>query len=394
MKKGFMLSLFIVIIFIIAGCQKDRLVDNHIIYAHSNEVVELEANKGYKTYHWTQTEGKQVLINDFDSRIATFIAPNVNIQEKLKFQITAVTFDGASVSDTVEVIVDPAKNTSSVFKDIKKLILKVSKNRLNVDTNTTFSLKAFYKDGSEKYVSPKSIKWSVVPKGAVEIKGNLLIAKQDGNVSITAIAGNTASNTVKLNIYWKVDGHLLPPEPDPKINNATLLGVDVNHNGVRDDVERWIYKKYSKYYPCRIKVVKVVAPDGKVFDSDEKICSKIPVPYHPAIRAAVMDVARAAQIIIKDPKKAKETVEIYRKAYYCAWSVSNLKDKSGRKLSQDEIVGKEFEYKQFNTAQRARAYAKFNYYLSGGMFWSPSDKYVLKNWCSTKIKELIQGLQK
>ncbi len=37
-----------------------------------------------------------------------------------------------------------------------------------------------------------------------------------------------------------IHGHRLPPEPDPKVNNATLLGVDVNHNGVRDDVERWI----------------------------------------------------------------------------------------------------------------------------------------------------------
>ena len=42
-----------------------------------------------------------------------------------------------------------------------------------------------------------------------------------------------------------INGHTLPPEPDPKINNATLLGVDSNDNGVRDDVEIWIYKKYQ-----------------------------------------------------------------------------------------------------------------------------------------------------
>lgn len=41
-----------------------------------------------------------------------------------------------------------------------------------------------------------------------------------------------------------INGHILPPEPYPKANNATLLGIDSNNNGVRDDVERWIYKTY------------------------------------------------------------------------------------------------------------------------------------------------------
>jgi len=42
-----------------------------------------------------------------------------------------------------------------------------------------------------------------------------------------------------------INGYTLPPEPDPKINNATLLGVDSNHNGIRDDVERWIVKTFE-----------------------------------------------------------------------------------------------------------------------------------------------------
>jgi cbb3-type cytochrome oxidase subunit 3 len=33
----------------------------------------------------------------------------------------------------------------------------------------------------------------------------------------------------------------LPPAPDKAINDATVAGVDSNHNGIRDDVERAIY---------------------------------------------------------------------------------------------------------------------------------------------------------
>lgn len=41
-----------------------------------------------------------------------------------------------------------------------------------------------------------------------------------------------------------VDGKHLPPPPDPNQVNATVAGVDVNGNGIRDDVELAIFDKY------------------------------------------------------------------------------------------------------------------------------------------------------
>jgi len=49
-------------------------------------------------------------------------------------------------------------------------------------------------------------------------------------------------------------GHRLPPEPDTVVNNSTLLGIDVNNNGVRDDVERWIYETYKDKHPIHIDI--------------------------------------------------------------------------------------------------------------------------------------------
>ena len=40
-----------------------------------------------------------------------------------------------------------------------------------------------------------------------------------------------------------INGITVPPEPSPTLNNTTLIGVDSNSNGVRDDVERLIAKK-------------------------------------------------------------------------------------------------------------------------------------------------------
>jgi len=38
---------------------------------------------------------------------------------------------------------------------------------------------------------------------------------------------------------------LVPPDPG-KANNDTLLGIDSNRNGLRDDIERWIAETYPK----------------------------------------------------------------------------------------------------------------------------------------------------
>lgn len=51
-------------------------------------------------------------------------------------------------------------------------------------------------------------------------------------------AGNSfASEDYKIN---------LPPEPDSILNATTLYGIDSNQNGVRDDIEIYIYKNVTQ----------------------------------------------------------------------------------------------------------------------------------------------------
>jgi len=42
-----------------------------------------------------------------------------------------------------------------------------------------------------------------------------------------------------------VDGSNLPPAPDPQLADATVEGVDANENGIRDDVELEIFKRFK-----------------------------------------------------------------------------------------------------------------------------------------------------
>ena len=66
-------------------------------------------------------------------------------------------------------------------------------------------------------------------------------SNDEGTKTIQAVSGSTAvpgtwtGRAPKMEV---INGITVPPEPAPAINNATLAGVDVNKNGVRDDVER------------------------------------------------------------------------------------------------------------------------------------------------------------
>jgi hypothetical protein len=164
---------------------------------------------------------------------------------------------------------------------------------------------------------------------------------------------------------------------------------------VRDDVERWIYETYKEYVPCHqeLDYNNTATINGKVIPSAVQVCEDHPVPYHPVVREVEMETARQAQIIIQKPENAGETVKGFTAAFACAMDVSRLKDKNGREISEKDLSGKDFDAIQFNTVQRARAYGEFNFHLSGGVYESPSTDYVLKNWCSPKIREMIKDLK-
>lgn len=60
---------------------------------------------------------------------------------------------------------------------------------------------------------------------------------------LTSCGGGKESSTTATPILIQteiINGQTVPLAPDPAINNSTLVGVDSNKNGVRDDVERLI----------------------------------------------------------------------------------------------------------------------------------------------------------
>jgi len=224
---------------------------------------------------------------------------------------------------------------------LNTLRLSAEKIVFNKDTNTTLELTAGYQGESTEDMTDKA-QWIITPKGAVQVNGHTLTALKDGNVTVKATVGSVTSNSVKLHITWVVNRHVLPPEPDPTINNSTLLGIDSNNNGVRDDVERWIYEEYKDKHPIYIDIA--------------------------------MQAARGYRLVLeKQPKTKEEAMSIMKQvdssAYCELYYRFNAKYFHEPLLVHDNIDTRFFRHKiYFNTKQRLDVYIKYDTLFSGDSY--------------------------
>ena len=167
------------------------------------------------------------------------------------------------------------------------------------------------------------------------------MAKQTNLISDSNI---TASKMPEI-----VNGHTLPPEPDKALNNSTLLGIDVNNNGVRDDVERWIYITYKDKHPIYIDIA--------------------------------MQAVRGYKLVLETPEKAREIRENVDSALFCAWYYQHEAAEFNDPVLVHENIDGAVRSKYFNIKTRKDIYWQYDKALSGGVYDSPwADE--MKAFCS------------
>jgi len=205
-----------------------------------------------------------------------------------------------------------------------------------------------YDTGAEKDITAQ-VQWSITDSQIVTVDANATLkALKEGTTTVTARM-ESVDVSAEITVYKEINGHRLPPEPDKATNDATLPGVDMNGNGVRDDVERWIYERFSKD------------------------------PDYPKTKVSIaMQYAKAYQYIIThNPSQSYEN-KTYEKADYamdCAgyWHGKLIKKNNLHGVEITKIIlstnifDNEFKSKMFNTRERTKAYWKFNGSLSGHM---------------------------
>jgi len=247
----------------------------------------------------------------------------------------------------IEVSFNVPIDASSVQKNNIKLVHLSSKTNDHIDGSIS------YDKYDNKVVFVPS---ALLPVGTYEVEIKSL--KADKAYKSAQI------KEIKYRFYVPevINGHQLPPEPDPAVNNSTLLGIDVNENGVRDDVERLIILEESKH------------------------------PHFPKTHTAMsLQYAWAWQKIMLDPiLKNRKYLEYHTscKHYFINKHTSNMSFRDYRKWSKQymkTVLGVKLEDKIFNTKERIQQRFKFNEACSGNIFDLPPAKLSA---CQVNIDEL------
>lgn len=208
-----------------------------------------------------------------------------------------------------------------------------------------------YDTGVEKNITAQ-VQWSTADSQTVTVDTNATLqALKEGATTITAKQGNVESSTEVI-VYWEVNGHRLPPEPDKALNDSTLLGIDSNDNGVRDDVERKVYATYKKAIE----------------------------------RAVIMQAFRAKQEMLADPdmvKNAREWKNKITKYFYCSDYLNSYKNQDMiKKTDASKIIDW-----QFNTEERVKKYYQYDQALSGGVY---SIKEGVLQDCDFDVEKVLE----
>ncbi len=154
----------------------------------------------------------------------------------------------------------------------------------------------------------------------------------------------------------KIQTNIEQKDTQKNVNNSTLLGVDVNDNGVRDDVERYIVNKYKDHH-------KIVTEIG-------------------------FQQAKAFQKILDNPLNAQEN----RKELGAATACNSYFEEGSYAFNDSILINNYINLAdiQINTKPRVRAYLKYNRQLSGGVYrLTPLSES--KNKCDFDVDTLLGG---
>tara|TARA_Y100001960_G_scaffold319101_1_gene389944 strand:- start:101 stop:640 length:540 start_codon:yes stop_codon:yes gene_type:complete len=137
--------------------------------------------------------------------------------------------------------------------------------------------------------------------------------------SIIASAEDAQKILTKQEIENKFN---LPPEPDEKLNNATILGIDSNNNSIRDDLER----KIAFAYPTNEYARKLFTRQAKIWT--DMVNNQDDIPKLKSLVRETWIMLECTDEFDNTPEMETFYDEIYRNIYERAKLYNELKRKA------------------------------------------------------------------
>ena len=145
---------------------------------------------------------------------------------------------------TVEAVFNEALNPVSTLHSITLKLLSGKKKKWSIFGFGIFRNKNKIIKGYITYEQNKKTLY-FIPKKPLEV-GFYEVSFKHLMKMIPGISMHIKPIVYRFYVPEVINGFKLPPKPNEAKNNATLLGIDFNHNGIRDDVERLIITEEAK----------------------------------------------------------------------------------------------------------------------------------------------------
>ncbi len=184
--------------------------------------------------------------------------------------------------------------------------------------------------------------------------------------------GNSTSNLAPGGEV--INGYTLPPEPDPVINNATLLGVDSNDNGVRDDVERYVIERFAEEEFPKTRTALAIQYAWAMQKTIESPTRDSVKYSHDAIDC---EYYWFRQKQLEQSKQLSDSLKVDRRT-----AIEVGSDMAKWRLKYGVYNDQALNGKIFNTSERMNQNFSFNSAMSGGMY--PGRDESIEN-CQTNI---------
>ncbi|MDD2790076.1 MAG: hypothetical protein PHU40_05350 [Sulfurimonas sp.] len=268
-------------------------------------------------------------------------------------------FDKFFSRDKCSITTRPIKHRFKTQANQAKIVgLDVNQTAINLKENTQTMLQvlALYDDNTSKDIS-QDAEWVIGDSTIIAVDQAKISALQEGTTTLQILYDGIKSNELHVRVYKEVNGYILPLEPDETLNNATLLGIDSNNNGVRDDVERWIFLEM------------------KIYNGYEKIEQVIAMQEAKAFQMSLIDSTNQDDLVHKAMQASTECWVWYSYS-------KNLP-------FQDEMLkfSREIKDKCFNTKERLKTYWEYDNTLRGRIF-TATPTLQTKSQCETDIDSL------
>jgi hypothetical protein len=249
------------------------------------------------------------------------------------------------------------KVDNSSLKDIDISANKV----LNVGEKQKIKLKARYIDNNSSYYHDRSTEanYYIADSDIVAIgkEGSFIPKKQGETIAISSYH-NKVSLPVLLEVEEVINGYKLPAEPDLKESDTTLEGIDTNSNGIRDDVERKIIKKYS---------------------------------HNKLATALLLSGAKQYQAVLEQPlSNAQEIRKEISRYINCRVYLARFNSEID---SDNFLVTRILKDMVYTTRDRTERFLEYNYALSGDSYGGGIDEWA-KSSCDKEVQEVLEEINR